>query len=306
MTRPDLSVIILSYNTLDLLRSCLAALRDSAGQLNIEIIVVDNGSTDGSIAFLNSQPDDLTLITNAHNTGFAAANNQAMAIAHADTLLLLNSDAFITAKALQAGLQTLRTQPQVGLVGLRLLNPDGSLQAESGRFGSLWDDITTSLGFDRLRPRTRLLTNAGPADWVQGACMFVRRTALANVGGLDTSYFMYSEEVDWCRRFWRHGWQVWYLPETPIVHVGGGSAQRDDLGRRAALYRSRILARRRWDGWLAGLLLWAAVMAGLAGRIVVRACLSLLLRRPVGRQSPASDWQLLRQLSRGVTTPRNA
>jgi hypothetical protein len=298
MAQTDLSVIILSFNTVTLLQECLASLRAAAEGLSLQIIVVDNGSTDGSLAFLSDQPSDLQLIANAHNVGFAAANNQGMALAEADTLLLLNSDAFITSKALHAGIRTLWTHPAVGLVGVKLLNSDGSVQAESGRFGSLWDDVAASLGIDRLRRKHAQRTQAGPVDWVQGACMFVRRAALDTVGGLDSRYFMYSEEVDWCRRFWRQGWQVWYLPETPIVHVGGGSSQRNDLGRRAALYRSRILARRRWDGRLAGFLLWLAVIIGLAGRIVVRFGLRLLLRRPVGRQTPASDWQLLRQLSR--------
>lgn len=306
MQRPDLSVVIVSFNTLEVLRACLTALRTAADGLTIEIIVVDNGSTDGSLDYLNEQGPGIRLIANHVNTGFAHANNRGLAVATAETLLLLNSDAFVTSEALRAALDTFQARPDVGLIGVRLLNPDRSLQAESGRFSSLWDDIATSLGFDQHRPRPTSITQAGPADWVQGACMFVRREALAGVGGLDTTYFMYSEEVDWCRRFWQHGWQVWYLPDTPIVHIGGASSQRNDLGRRAALYRSRILARRRWDGRLAGFALWVAIVTGLAVRVIVRAGLGAVVGRPLGRQSPGSDWQLLRQLTRGAGAPFNA
>jgi len=301
MPRPELSVIILSFNTLDLLRECLTALRCAADGHAIEIIVVDNGSTDGSLAFLQAQPNDVRLIVNETNVGFAAANNQGMAAARAELLLLLNSDAFITAEALREGMRILAEQPKAGLVGLRLLNPDGSLQAEYGRFPTLWSDMMTSIGLDQLdRRELPVLREPMPVDWVQGACMFVRRTALEAVGGLDTSFFMYSEEVDWCRRFQQRDWQVWYLPQVAIVHVGGGSARGNDLGRRTALYHSRLLLRRRMDGRLAGATLWAAMLFGLAARVVVRTSLQAVLRRSVRGHSPRSDWQLLRRLARGA------
>ena len=122
---------------------------DAAAGIAIEIIVVDNGSTDGSVEFLASLPT-VTLIANHNNVGFAAANNQGLSAAHAPFALLLNSDAFIGPSALARGVALLRDQPRVGLAGVRLLNLDGTLQAEHGVFPSLWHDIRASAGLDRV------------------------------------------------------------------------------------------------------------------------------------------------------------
>ena len=231
---PELSVIILSYNTRDILAQCLRELAAAAVGLDVEIIVVDNGSTDGSIELLAAWPN-VTPIVNHDNAGFAAANNQGLSVARAPFALLLNSDAFIGAAALASGLTVLREQPSVGLAGVRLLNVDGTLQAEHGIFPSLWDDIRVSAGLDQLAAvHSGAPTSPGPVDWVQGACMFVRMAALHDVGPLDTRFFMYSEEVEWCRRCWEHDWQVWYLPDAAVTHIGGASSTGLDLLRRTA------------------------------------------------------------------------
>ena len=222
-----------------------------------------------------------------------------MQAATAPVILLLNSDAFVTPETLRAGLALMRDQPAAGVAGVQILNPDGSIQAESGRFPSLWGDICTSLGMDQFgQGARRAPESAAPVDWVHGACMFVRRRALESVGGLDPRFFMYSEEVDWCRLFWGVGWEVWYLPEVHVVHIGGASSRSNDLSRRVALYRSRLGLRRRLDGPHASALLWLAMLAGLAVRIVSRPVLEFLLRRKLGRQSPRSDLQLLRAIAR--------
>jgi GT2 family glycosyltransferase len=187
----------------------------------------------------------------------------------------------------------------VGLAGVQLLNADGTLQAEHGTFPSLWHDIRVSAWLDRVRAsRTRPLVASGPVDWVQGACMFVRMAALREVGPLDTRFFMYSEEVEWCRRFGEHGWQVWYLPDAIVTHIGGASSAGLDLLRRAALYRGRLGLRRRMDGSPASALLWCCMLCGLLVRIAARALARVVARRDVGRQTPRSDWELLRLIAR--------
>jgi hypothetical protein len=291
---PQLSVVIASYNTRDLLKECIETLQRAGNGVDLEVIVVDNASTDGSRQYLASLGRRVRLILNDANLGFAAANNAGMRIASAPVILLLNSDAFVTRKTLHAGLAILHDQPQAGLAGVRILNPDGSIQAESGSFPSLWQDICISLGVERFRkPSPGVSKVAAPVDWVHGACMFVRKRALQSVGGLDSRFFMYSEEVDWCRRFWEAGWAVWYLPTVDVVHIGGASSSTKDLSRRVALYRSRLGLRRRLDGPLASMLLWLAMLAGFAARIVTRSVLQALFRRHVGRQSARADWQLL-------------
>ena len=303
---PDLSVIIVSYNTRDLLARCLSEVRAAAQDIPHEIIVVDNASSDGSRAYLERQASDLRLILNERNLGFAAANNQGMKIAEAPILLLLNSDAFVTAETLRRGMNTIRHNPYVGLAGVRILNPDGTIQAEHGDFPTLWHDIRISIGLDQLdRKASQAPSVAWPVDWVHGACMFARREAVQTVGGLDERFFMYSEEVDWCHRFWDAGWQVWYLPDASAVHVGGASSHSNDLVRRVALYQSRLGLRRHIAGPHSSLLLWIAMISGLAGRLVIRPLLQSLTRRKVGYQSAVADWQLLVAIVRMDPLARN-
>ena len=303
---PDLSVVILSYNTLDLLERCLSELRAAAREIEHEIIVVDNGSTDGSREFLQQRAGDVRLILNERNLGFAAANNQGLRIAAAPISLLLNSDAFVTAETLQRAIQAIRRNPYIGLVGVRILNPDGTIQAENGAFPTLWQDIRLSVGLDQLDRRSgRAPEVAWPVDWVHGACMFARKLAVDAVGGLDERYFMYSEEVDWCHRFWKTGWQVWYLPDVTAVHLGGGSSRSNDLSRRISLYQSRLGLRRRLAGPHSSLLLWLAMLSGLAGRLAVRPVLQFITRRKVGYQSATADWQLLVAIARMDPLARN-
>jgi N-acetylglucosaminyl-diphospho-decaprenol L-rhamnosyltransferase len=292
---PDLSIIIVSHNTRALLQHCLDDLlaAGAAAPLDLQTVVVDNASTDGSRELLAARYPAVEVIASATNQGFAAANNLGLAAARAPVALLLNSDAFVTAPVLRRACDLLRDTPLVGLVGVRLVNEDGSLQATWETFPTLATDIGVSLGFDRLlarRPAEPQRT--GPADWVQGACIFVRMTAFASVGGFDETFFMYSEEVDWCRRFWARDWQVWYLGEVAVVHLGGASSRNSNLRRRRNLYRSRLGLRRRFSGPAASGLLWGCMLAGLTLRATGRAALRLLARRHVGRHAASDDWAL--------------
>jgi N-acetylglucosaminyl-diphospho-decaprenol L-rhamnosyltransferase len=296
---PELSVIVVSYNTRAILERCLASLSDAAATaaLDVELIIVDNDSTDGSAEFVTAEYPAARLLRNSRNRGFAAANNQGLARASAPICLLLNSDAFIGPATFRAGMDLLRGGPEIGMAGVRIDNPNGTLQAAYGKFPTLWSDICLSLGADRLvQPRIsdRMI---GPVDWVHGACIFVRTSALRDTGLLDERFFMYSEEVDWCRSFWRSGWEVWYLGEVSVVHLGGAS-HTNDLRRRVALYRGRLGLRRRLGGPFASALLWAAVVVGLGARTAGRGLAQGMLRRQFGRQSPRSDWLLACEVSR--------
>jgi GT2 family glycosyltransferase len=290
---PELSVVIVSFNTRDILRRCLQALYDATVGRSVQVIVVDNASTDGTIEMLQSQFPDVVTVANAENTGFAAANNQGIELAEAESLLFLNSDAFVTTEAIRAGLEVLR-RPGVGMAGVDLVNADGSFQATSGRFPTLLSDVARSTGLDRLIPGQRQpLAEPAPADWVQGACMFVRTSAIVDAGPLDVDFFMYSEEVEWCWRFWKAGWEVWQLHGVAVVHLGGASSSTNDLSRRAALYRSRLALRRRIGGPVASVVLWGIMIAGLVARIPARGIARLTLRRNVGFQTMSADAQLL-------------
>lgn len=295
----DLSVIIVSYNTRDVLSRCLSALSSSIAAADVEVIVVDNGSTDGTLDLLSNSHPAVRVVANGTNVGFAAANNQGIALSTGDVVLLLNSDAFMNSRALNRCLDVLRRNPAVGLVGLDLLNEDGTFQAGHGAFPTLWDDVSRSIGLDQLaKPSRSSKSDPGPVDWVQGACMFVRRVAIQDTGGLDSRFFMYSEEVDWCWRFWQHGWHVWHAPDVSIVHLGGGSSLGNDDGRRVALYRSRLILRRQLSGRAAAAALWMAMVMGLTARVIVRWSYKIIARSDIGRHSPGADASLLQAVIR--------
>ena len=257
MIKPLISVIIINWNTRALLPLCLETLRTAAGDLAYDVWLVDNASTDGSVEMVRTNFPEVHLIANAANLGFAAANNQAMAAARGEYFLLLNSDAVLVPGALHALLAVAQAQPQAGIVGARLLNPDGSFQASHTRFPTLLREalILTTLGRRLFGPR---YPSAGPeiavgpqqVDYVEGACLLVRRSAYAAIGGMDEGYWMYAEEVDWCRRMAQSGWQVWYQPAAPVLHWGGGSSANRKVEREADLYRSRVRFMRSHGGAL--------------------------------------------------------
>lgn len=295
---PELSVIILSYNTRELLRTCLDHLFTAVDGRDVEVIVVDNASTDGSQELVAGYSQPLRLIANDRNAGFAAGNNQGLEVASGDVMLLLNSDAFINREAIDHALHTFNRHPQAGIVGLRINNPDGSCQAGSGNFPSFWDDLAISAGLDQLRRPRKGVAGPHRVDWVHGACLFVHRSAYQQIAGLDTTFFMYSEEVEWCYRCWKHGWEVWYLPDVSVTHVGGGSSRERDVQRRVLLYASRLRFRQQVGGAISSFLLWLMILAVLGLRVVARFIAQTLTRRQIGRQTPASDWALLCSLSR--------
>ncbi len=244
---PDLSIVIVNWNTRELLARCIDAIRKQGAQIDYDVWVVDNASTDGSVAFLRAEFPWVHLLEAETNLGFARANNWAMATCRGRAVLLLNSDAFLLPGALEEMLAVIGAASSAGAVGAQLLNPDGSFQAGASPFPTLWSEllVLTTLGrrfygqhYPSAGPDER--DTARPVDYVEGACLLVRREALETVGGLDDGYFMYAEEVDWCYRMRQAGWEVWYAPAAQVVHLGGASSANRRPQREADLYRSRV------------------------------------------------------------------
>lgn len=242
-----ISIIILSWNTRDLLARCLDSIDQHKGEIQLEIIVVDNASTDGSQAMLKEKYPQIALLINNQNLGFAKANNQAMQVAQGDYFLLWNSDAFATPGAIQSLLHLAEKEPRAAIVGAQLRNADNTFQSSYSPFPNQWREflILTGLGRTLLGPSYPSLgpeEEKGPqvVNYVAGACLLVRRQAFQEVGGLDEGYFMYAEEVDWCYTMAKHDWQVWYQPEAKVIHLGSASSAGRRPQREADLYRSRI------------------------------------------------------------------
>jgi len=258
----DLSIVIVNWNTCDLLAQCLQSIHDTASDLDPEIVVVDNGSTDGSVRMIRERFPRTHVIVNAENMGFVRANNQAIARCQGRYVLLLNSDTKVLPGALDEMVRFMDAHPDAGVAGARLLNPAGTFQASHSPFPTLWREFLMLSGLGRrfVRPR---YPSYGPevekgvqqVDYVEGACLLVRREAVDKVAGLDEGIFMYAEEVDWCYRFAQAGWEVWYLPHVTIVHYGGQSSKQCQGRMEAELYRSRIYFFRKHYGLIQSQLL---------------------------------------------------
>src|SRR5579871_1826073 len=226
-----LSVIIISYNTREMTLECLRTLYSDLGTLPAEVWIVDNASQDGSVEAIRSAYPQVRLIANERNLGFGAANNQAMREACGKYFLLLNSDAFPKAGAIGKLVEYLDTHPEVGLVGPRLLNGDGSLQISCFRFPSPGRAWFENLWIAALLPNHRVFGDyrrwahdvERQVDSIIGACMLVRREAFAQTGGFDERYFMYQEETDWQKCLREKGWRVAFFPAAVVTHLGGAS-----------------------------------------------------------------------------------
>ncbi len=244
---PDLSVIIVNWNTRELLSACLASVYRSQTRFTFDVWVVDNGSSDGSQEMVRSLYPQVRLIENRQNMGFARANNQAMQMSQAHYFLLFNSDAEIDSLAFERMVGLVEEHPQAGIVGAQLFNPDGSFQASYTDFPSLKSEFLILSGIGRLL-KGRWYPSHGPvdtneplqADYVEGACLLARREAVEKTGGMDESFFMYAEEVDWCFAMKKAGWQVWFHPAARVIHHGGASSVRRKVEREADLYCGRV------------------------------------------------------------------
>jgi GT2 family glycosyltransferase len=283
MAEPDLSIVIVNWNTYGLLAQCLWSLYDTLCDVAFEVIVVDNGSSDGSTEMVRQVFPRVLLVQNEENVGFARGNNQGLMLSRGRYVLLLNSDTIARPGAVSALLNLAESQPRAGIVGARLVNPDGSFQASHTPFPTLWQEFLILTGIGRLLLGTWFPSrgpdeDGGPreVDYVEGACLLVRHEAIAEVGGLNEAYFMYSEEVDWCYSMACAGWEVWYQPAAEIVHLQGGSSRHRQRRREADLYRSRVRFFRLHYGERTARLLQWQMYALTAVKIVAHGLLRLL------------------------------
>lgn len=293
--RPDVSVVIVSWNTRALTTVCLASLPAAAGRATWDAWVVDNASSDDSVAAIRAGFPAVHVIANDTNVGFAAANNQGIRACTGRYVLLLNSDTVATPGSLEAMVTFADAHPRAGVVGPRLENPDGSFQTGPTPFPSLWTEVLSVTGIGRRltfrgypsRREAASLT-AQPTDYVVGACMLARREAIDQVGVLDEGYFMYSEEPDWCWRMRQAGWDTWFTPGSVITHFGGQSTRQVREAMLVALYRSKVRFFRLHRGRASAAALTAIFVTVSRVRRLVRAVLGL--SPPGVALHPADVW----------------
>jgi N-acetylglucosaminyl-diphospho-decaprenol L-rhamnosyltransferase len=299
----DLSIVVLNWNVRDLLDRCLASLRSDRHAL--EIIVVDNASRDDSVALVRAKYPQVTLIANDENRGFTGGNNQGIEAARGRYVMVLNPDTEVLDAALDRLVDYLDDHPDTGAIGPQLLNPDRSIQSSRRRFPSLitacfestWlqdfapPRVLTRYSLDDISP-----TSTHEVEWLTGACTVFRRETLDQVGVYDAkNFFMYSEELDLCRRVKEAGWQIVYLPEAQVIHYVGRSSEQAVAARHIHFQTSKVHYFRKWHGplpaallrvWLLGQYLWQIGLESVKGL--------LGSKRELRRQRAAVYWEVIR------------
>jgi N-acetylglucosaminyl-diphospho-decaprenol L-rhamnosyltransferase len=248
MEDADLAVVVVNHNTGTYLARCMESVHVAAGDVRLEVVVVDNASTDGSAERAAAGHPRVTLLANPDNRGFARAANQGIAATSAPFALLLNPDAEVIGGTLAALVKVARDRPRAGAVGALVRNPDGTIQPSARRIprlgealghaflgpvwsGNRWTRSYTMADWDRSSERE--------VEWVSGSAMLVRREAFEDVGAFDEGYYMYVEDVDLCTRLRREGWSVLFSPELEVVHQIGVST-RGQRGRMAFAHSRSI------------------------------------------------------------------
>jgi GT2 family glycosyltransferase len=270
--QPDVSILIVSFNTRGVLRECLESIaRESAG-LSVEISVVDNNSSDGSPEMIEQEFPQVHLVRSEINLGFGAANNAALQGCRGRYIVLLNSDAFLCPDSLRTAVEHMDENPRAGLGGGRLVGRDHSWQPSARMFPGILSDLTVMTGLASRYPQSRIFGHfdrtwadqsvASEVDWVPGAFSIIRSDVVEKLGFFDPAFFLYSEEVDLCRRIKAAGYQIWYWPDIVVIHIGGESSRQvkslemSSTGAQLVLWRMRstLLYYRKHHGakaWLA-------------------------------------------------------
>ncbi|MCL4486534.1 MAG: glycosyltransferase family 2 protein [Chloroflexi bacterium] len=259
---PDVSIVVVSWNTRDLLSACLrSVVRPKASAstattvtVSTEVLVVDNGSVDGTPESVRRDFPEILLLENEGNPGFARANNQAIQNSHGRYVLLLNPDTEVRPGAIDELVRFMDDHPHAGAAGPLILNPDGTLQQSCYRAPTIFREFWRMFHLDVIRRVSEYAMEKWPhdraqaVDTVQGACLILRREALERVGLLDERFFIYSEEVDLCRRLGQDGWTIHWVPWARIVHHGGQSTRQVAEAMFLQLYRGKILYFRKHFG----------------------------------------------------------
>ncbi len=230
----DITVSVVSYNTRDLLRECLLSLQARSEEASLEIVVVDNGSRDHSVEMVRREFPQVLVIESHANLGYGRANNLGLSKARGEFVWILNSDTTVEAGTARSMLNWMREHPECGMIGSRLILPDGSTQPSCADDPSLWAILFEQLYLDKLLPGNRITGFYAMTHWdykeprsvpqVCGASMMVRSQAWQETGGFDERFFMYFEDTDLCLRVRQAGWKVWYLPQAGVQHHLGASS----------------------------------------------------------------------------------
>jgi len=294
----SISVIIVSWNARNYLRDCLNSIRQTGASCVQEVIVVDNGSKDGSPEMVEKEFPDVILIRAGENLGFARANNLAMKHAKGSMYALVNSDVIVHPGCLDTLAAFLDQHDNVGLVGPRVIGGDGKLQLTCRRIPSIWNTVCRVLALDRILQRWQIFSGfempqrnhdqCTEAEVLSGCFCVARKKAVDEVGGMDEQFFFYVEDVDWCKRFRDSGWKLMFVPEATATHFGGASTSNAPLRFSIEIHRANLKYWQKHHGIVGQGIYYLLAMAHHGLRFVAR-----VLKRTLGLGgSPESKHKL--------------
>jgi GT2 family glycosyltransferase len=288
MNDTELSIVIVNWNTRQDLLQCLASIEANPPGCTYEVLVFDNGSSDGSREAVTTEAPHVRLLASRENLGFARANNRAVAQARGQYWLLLNPDTIVSPGAIDVLLEALAGQPRVAAVGPKLVTGDGSVQISFERLPSLANEWWRLLHLERIYPSGR---DVAAAIWdnrprrvevLAGACLLLRREAVGPAGLFDEEYFVYSEEIDLCDRWHQAGWELQWVPQSVITHFGGQSTRLVADQMFVELYRNKVKFFRKRRGSLSATLYKLILLQAALVRLGLGQLMRLL---PMGRRS---------------------
>jgi GT2 family glycosyltransferase len=233
------SIIIVSWNAAKYLSDCIKSIIRQISFLDTEVIVVDNASTDGSPELVGKEYPEVRLIKNYENLGFAKANNIGIRSCSGEYIFFINSDVEVKLNCIQSMISYMEDHPIIGLLGPKVLSANGTTQRSCMYYPTLWNTFCRMLALDSLFPKSRLFSSYMMTSWshndvsdvevINGCFWLVRRKALNSVGLLDERFFIYAEDIDWCKRFQKAGWKIVFYPGAEIIHYGGASSSNDPV-----------------------------------------------------------------------------
>ena len=312
MPRPELSIVIVNWNSKEFVRKCLASVFADSDGADFEVIVVDSGSFDGCREMIEERYPEVRYIQSEQNIGFGQANNLGALHSVGEDLLLLNPDTEVIAQAIKRLREWLRDLPGAGIVGCQLLNTDGSLQATCVQpLPTILNQVFNARGMQRLFPRVpvwmsaRTFQSAPPPQRVPalvGACMMMKRAAFLEVGGFSRDYFMYGEDIDLCYKMRQAGREIYYARDVPVVHHGGGTTSGGTTRFAAVMMREstcRLLRKTRGEAYGRR---YRLAMGLAAGARIMLLCLFApvgLVTRPASLRGSLRKWSAILNWSLG-------
>ena len=280
----ELSIVIVTYNVQNYIKACLDSVMDATKDLGIELLIVDNSSTDDTVRLIQRSYPSTKLLMNKENLGLLAANNQALTHVQGKFVLYLNADTVLKKDAIRNALEFMKQHEQAGIVGAKLLSPDRVIQRSCSSFPSLWGYFLESTFLYLVFGKSQLRKNGIPihynyqqpraVDVVAGAFFLVRRDVVNDIGGFDDSFFMYSDEDDYCYRAMKKGWLTYIVPQAEVIHFEGGSFKTTRNYMFMLQHRSKIRCYRKSHGRLATLGVAVILFTGVVLRILLWLCMS--------------------------------